>query len=51
MFEDGMPVERQPGASTRGKDLLFLRSDLAALPRRKRGRPALKEKKHAGLEG
>ncbi len=38
-FEEGELVEREPGALTRGKDLLFLRQDLHAFERKPVGRP------------
>ncbi len=40
LFTDGVLVERVPGEQTRGKDLIFLRADLLALPQPKPvGRP------------
>jgi len=37
MFENGTLVERKPDASTRGKDLFFLRSNVEAMAEPKRG--------------
>ena len=43
MFENGILVERNPSELTRGRDLFFLRSDIEALARPKRGRPEKKD--------
>jgi hypothetical protein len=41
LFQDGSLIERMPDASSRGKDLIFLRTDLEAIEQPKRpGRPA-----------
>ncbi len=42
-FVDGELVQRVKGESTRGKDLLLLRSDLAAFERRPAHRPRKRE--------
>lgn len=42
MFQQGELVVRQPG-QTRGKDLIFLKSDLAAITPVKRGNPKIGE--------
>ncbi len=39
IFEGGVLTERHPGKNTRGRDVFFLRSDIEALERPRRGRP------------
>jgi hypothetical protein len=43
VFKLGQLVQRQHGVETRGRDLLFLKSDLSKLAKPKVGRPAKKQ--------
>lgn len=42
VFSAGRLVERSPAVETRGRDLIFLRLDLAELPEPKVGKPLAK---------